>query len=228
LPIGSVWIFLRYLYNRPFFKPSRTTVDLNNYYLIFLIEIIESCDYYYFLIKRGLVGIILKDFCPVNSWKPDLEGEKWGYGNPDPMFLIDLSTNRRYFNEDEGTVLTKCFLLSLGTPIVHSIAAICNIAYRILKLVTLSHFWIEKQEGASFRDRLSDAGVDLLRIAAAVVTVVGLELSAIYGWFCPYDGRKLYATLERAEYGNFILAPCFQPDPQYHAFGGDLSKKNAF
>jgi hypothetical protein len=46
--------------------------------------------------------------------------------------------------------------------------------------------------------------------------------------FAPYDDRKLYASIERAQYGHFILAPCFQPDPKSHAFGGDPKKEAVF
>ena len=67
-----------------------------------------------------------------------------------------------------------------------------------------------------------------MRIIATPVSILGLELAAIYGIFQPYDGRKLYASFERATYGNFILAPCFQPDPKYHALGGDINEKDAF
>jgi hypothetical protein len=80
----------------------------------------------------------------------------------------------------------------------------------------------------SFQERLKDAGKDLLRVVTTPIALVGLELAAIYGIFNPYDGRKLYASIERAQYGNFILAPCFQPDPRYHALGGDPAVRNAF
>lgn len=67
-----------------------------------------------------------------------------------------------------------------------------------------------------------------MRILVTPLSIIGLELAAIYGLFRPYDGRKLYASLEREIYGDFVLAPCFQPDPQYHALGGDINQKNAF
>jgi hypothetical protein len=48
-------------------------------------------------------------------------------------------------------------------------AAIANVAYRIAKLVTFSHFWIKKENEAryNFKGRLTDAGKDLLRIIAS-------------------------------------------------------------
>ncbi|MBS4171388.1 hypothetical protein NEOC95_002136 [Neochlamydia sp. AcF95] len=60
------------------------------------------------------------------------------------------------------------------------------------------------------------------------VALVGLELAAIYGIFTPYNGRKLYASIERAQYGKFTLAPCFQPGPTCHASGGNPQKRDAF
>jgi hypothetical protein len=169
----------------------------------------------------------------VNHWKPDLDGETYTCcenHQGQAKFLIDQTTNRRYLNESKGTVGFKCFLLALGTPFVQSISSIVYVVYRILKLISLSHFWIGKNEEAnsSFKARLADAGEDLLKIVAAPVSILGLELAAIYGWFRPYDGRKLYASMERAIYGHSILAPCFQPDPTHHAFGGDINRKDAF
>lgn len=173
-------------------------------------------------------GITLKDFQPINRWKLDSEGPQWGYGVQEPQYIIDQSTGRRYFNESKGIVGYKCFLLTLGTPFVHLPAAFINLAYRIAKVVSGSHFWAAASHTTTFKARLTEAGKDLLRIVAAPLALVGLELAAIYGMGRPYDGRKLYATIERAQYGNFILAPCFQPDPTQHALGGDVNKKNAF
>jgi hypothetical protein len=176
-------------------------------------------------------SVTLKDFQPINNWKVDSEGEKFvccPAHRGAPRFLIDETTGRRYLNESSGVVGFKCFLLTLGTPFVHPLAMIANLAYRILKIVTLSHFWAARYEKYTFEERLTELGKDLLRIVANPIAIVGLELAAIYGWFRPYDGRKLYATIERATYESFILAPCFQPEPEYHAFGGDIQKRNAF
>ena len=172
------------------------------------------------------------------------------YKDLEPMYVIDQSTNNKYWNESKNVTRLKCFLLTFGTPFVHTVASIANIAYRILKLVTLSHFWVKKEgeenyilklvtlshfwvkkegeENYSFTARLKDAEVDLLRIVTTPLTIVGLELSAIFGLLTPRNGRKLYASFERAQYGNFILAPCFQPSPQQHALGGDPDKPNQF
>ncbi len=173
-------------------------------------------------------SVTLRDFQPINTWKPDLDGQRWSDG--DPKHLIDMSTGRKYWNESKSCVGFKCFLLTLGTPIVHSIASLANVAYRIVKLISFSHFWITKgsEKSYSFKERLKDAGKDLVRVITAPIVLVGLELAAIYGMFTPYNGRKLYASIERTQYGNFILAPCFQPDPTCHAFGGNPKKRNAF
>ena len=73
----------------------------------------------------------------------------------------------------------KCFLLKLGTAFEHSIASLVNVAYKIVKLVSFSHFWIHKigEESYSFKGRLKDAGQDLLRVVTAPIALVGLELA---------------------------------------------------
>lgn len=177
------------------------------------------------------MSVTLNDFQPFNRWKPDLDGPKydccWEHMGI-PYYLIDEATGRRYLNESKGVVRYKCFLLTLGTPIVHSIASIVNVAYRIAKLVTLSHFWVDKKFGEvdTFNERLKDAGRDLARIITQPFTLIGLELASLYGLFSPWNGRKLYASFERAQYGNFILAPCFQPDPESHLLGGNIFERD--
>lgn len=173
-------------------------------------------------------NITLRDFQPINTWKPDLDGSKWKDG--DPEYLIDMTTGRRYWNESKGCIALKCFLLTMGTPIVHVIASLVNVAYKIVKLVSFSHFRMNKEGKtlSSFQEKLKDAGQDLLKVITTPIALAGLELAAIYGVFTPYNGRKLYASIERAQYGTCILAPCFQPNPRYHALGGNPQERNAF
>lgn len=175
------------------------------------------------------MDIQLRDFQPINDWTVDSKGVLWA-GILEPAFLIDQSTGRRYLNESKRVVAIKCSMLAFGTPFVHLITAIVNIAFRILLLASCAHFWMkyEGEKNYQIKARLLEACKDLLRIAATPIAYVGLEFAALYGIVMPYDGRKLYATMERALYGHFIMAPCFQPEPMKHAFGGDIHKKNAF
>jgi len=173
------------------------------------------------------MSVVIRDFQPISTWELDSNGSK--YRDQTPIYLIDTSTNKKYLNESKNCVRIKCFLLTLGTPIVHSIASLVNVVYRILKLVSFSHFTGKEGETPySFKGRLKDAGLDLLRIVTTLIAFIGLELAAVYGVFTPYNGRKLYASIERAQYERFILAPCFQPMPTSHLFGGDMDKKDAF
>lgn len=179
--------------------------------------------------------VTLRDFQLCNNWKLDSEGEVFECCSDhmgQPKFLIDETTNRRYLNESKEVVSFKCFLVMLGTPLAHPLASCVNIPYRIGKLVTCSHFWMGKDDetitGYRFKARVADAGKDVLRIVATPISIVGLEFASVYGLFRPYDGRKLYASIERATYGHFILAPCFQPDPKYHVFGGNIDHKDQF
>lgn len=174
------------------------------------------------------MNVTLGDFQPFNTWYLELDGEKWEDGSP--KHLIDRTTGQKYWNESEEVVRFKCVLLTVGTLFVHAIAGIINIAYRTLKLFSLYHFWESKEGEKSydFKARLEEAGIDLLRIFSEPLAILGLELAAIYGIYRPYDGRKLYASIERAQYNHYVLAPCFQPDPKKHFLGGDPNKKNAF
>ncbi len=179
-----------------------------------------------------MVDIKRADFNLISEWHVEENGEKYDCcpnHRGQPKFLIDESTGRKYLNESKGCVRGKCILLSLGTPFVHPIVSIANIVYRVLKIISFANFWLPKEgDNYDFKGRLKDTGIDLARIVLTPITIIALELSSIYGWFSPYNGRKLYATIERAAYGNFILAPCFQPDPKKHALGGDINKKDVY
>ena len=173
-------------------------------------------------------SVCLGDFHPWNQWELD---QTVVYRDTRvPKYILDQTTGRRYLNESKGTVRMKCFLLLLGTPIVHSIGLIVNVAYRALRLLTLYHFWKDIGEDIhyDFGARVYDAGTDFLRICTSQIAFFGLQVAALYGVLTPYNGRKLYATIERAQYGRSILAPCFQPEPKYHLMGGDIEMQNAY
>lgn len=151
----------------------------------------------------------------------------------DPRYIKDQSTGKRYWNESTGCVRVKCLLLSLATPFIQPLWMIANVAYRILRI------------GRNCLDktyRQNELRMDALRILATPFAYVGLELSALYGIFSPYNGRKLYGTIERflyhtgkkpknslqaVLYGDAKMAPCFQANPVRHFFGGSPDKKNA-
>lgn len=177
------------------------------------------------------MSVCFGDFCPVNTWVVDYNGPRYTCGCCNaPINLIDKTTNRVYLNESHIIVRVKCLALTLGTPIVHAVASVLNVAQRVLKLAVGFHFWApcENEKTYSFSARAAEAGKDLLRIVCTPFAYIGLEFAALYGVIMPYDGRKLYATIERAMYESFILAPCFQPKPTSHLFGGDINKKDVF
>ena len=189
------------------------------------------------------MNLTIKDFYPINNkWTPEVGGSTWGHverrddgdyrvSSGVPRFIVDGATNKKYLNEDLKIIRIKCFLLTLGTPVVHSIAALYAIASKTLKIATFYHFRkarATEPQRPKISTALKATGIDLLKIVAAPLAWVGLELAAVYGIFRPLDGRKLYASIERAEYGSFVLAPCFQPEPTHHALGGDITQHNAF
>lgn len=173
------------------------------------------------------------DFQVINEWKVEENGKKWNCCKEHKglaKFIIDQTTGKRYLNESRLCVRIKCLMLLVGTPVIHPIMAICNIAFRILKLVTFSHFWAEKDGESTYnlQERRADAKKDILRTVATPFSIIALEFAALYGVFRPYDGRKIYASLEKIIYGDLFLAPCFQADPKSHRLGGDIDKKDAF
>lgn len=171
------------------------------------------------------VNIVAKDFCVFNKWRVDHQSERFYDGQP--RHLIDESTGRRYLNEDKLVVGFKCFLLTIGTLPVHLIASSIKVLQCAFNAV-FAFIQPAPHTGYNLKNRISDSLLNIAKIVIAPTVIALLEVSAVYGIFSPYNGRKLYASLERSYYGSFILAPCFQPQAQKHLFGGRIEAHNAF
>ncbi len=146
-----------------------------------------------------MTSVTLRDCQPVgtgtvNGYEPTLEGNH----------------RRHQFVVTESMIRVMCGVLTVATPICHPIASVVNVVYLSIRLVSLSHFWLPKEETAySFTGRLKDAGEDLLRVVATPIALVGLELAALYGILSPRNGGALYGSIERALYGEAILTPFY-------------------
>lgn len=167
-------------------------------------------------------GIILSDFQLTSNWEACPETLK-PYSNLDreqgsiEMGQIVDEAGRKYLHESEASIRNKCVGLAFSTPIVQVLAATLNIIKIAFRLLFFYHFWPKDSEPYNFTASLTNAGKDLLCLVATPFAIIGLEAAAIYGIFSPNNGRKLYATLERAMYDIWRLAPCFQPNIQAHS-----------
>jgi hypothetical protein len=78
-------------------------------------------------------------FRPYSIWTEEENGSK--YYNGRSQYIVDTSTGDKYFNEDREIIWCKCILLTLGTPMVHAVAAIVTIVANLARLLTFYHFW---------------------------------------------------------------------------------------
>ena len=142
---------------------------------------------------------------------------------------IDKSTNQRYLNDSELTVRVKCGVLALlGTPLVQPILLAINIVVRFFKIIFFVELWRKANRECNFSAKCRLWNSDFVRIIFSPLVFVGIHLASIYGIFSPYNGRKLYASVERAVYGQGLLAPCFQPEATRHLLGGNIDTQNAW
>jgi ABC-type uncharacterized transport system permease subunit len=173
-----------------------------------------------------MMDFSLKDFIPINNWAYDKNGPCWEESN-EPQYITDLSTNKSYWNESFSMIRKKFILLIFASLFINAIAILLNIFCRILKIITFFSLWMPSNKTIEKRKRFSLLFGIFIGIFLAPFVYLSLFFSAIYGLFKPLDGRKLYASFERLQYSSFRLAPCFQPDPKYHLFGGDMNKKDS-
>lgn len=169
--------------------------------------------------ERDNFPVRLSHFLPYTRFKEVItqNGDECG---------IDLSNADVYWRDDPRTSKVKCLALFVATPLIHAIGLVLNLANRVVKVVSLAHFWHPSLKNCSLADRSFSFGRDLLRVAFTPIIYVGLELSAFYGLMQPDSGKKLYATFERCAYGKAMLAPCFQPFATRHLGGGIPGRRN--
>jgi hypothetical protein len=135
-------------------------------------------------------SITLADFAPVTDW----------HGN------CDLNSGKIYGSESLSTTRLKCLGMAIGTPIFTTISVAAQIAQIAIKCAVFYHFWARNEQDPSYnlKGRCVALGQDVLRAILGPLTIVAITVSALYGAiFSPKDGRKLCATLERAQAGNF-------------------------
>jgi len=149
----------------------------------------------------------IDDFHPLSTWKGD------------ESYLHDQTSGRKYALESDDLVQYKCSILSLATPILHPIAQTVNNVYRTVKIACQAIELMRGEARQSSGAQLKEMSIDALRIMVSPVSWIALEAAALYGTLIsPQDGKKLYASLERAIYGGPILAPSFQPDPEGYSW----------
>ncbi len=173
----------------------------------------------------------IDDFQPLNKWECEkLDPKKtvatWKNAPNTPKFIIDKTTGKRYLNESKDTVRDKCILLFLGTIPIQPILFIINSVKLFPK--TLSNIALQIKEG-NYKKVVKDIAKKIARVVFFPFTLLALVLAAFYGIVNPYDGRKLYASIERVGLvGPILLAPCFQPNPTSHFFGSDIEIQNVY
>jgi hypothetical protein len=111
--------------------------------------------------------------------------------------FIEDEWGDRYLNEPIEIIRCKCFLLLFSAPL-HLVQFI----YHVGKMIQEQSPLIQK----------------ITRLILTPLTLLAMTFAALYGLFSPWDGRKLYSTLERFHYHDgLFLAPCFQPSSDYHS-----------
>jgi hypothetical protein len=174
-------------------------------------------------------NLTLKDFQLCNAWVVDENGERC---HGDPKYIIDQTTGHRYRNE-EGWILRVDMLSYLSCYAVYdAFGALGCAAFRTLKVLSCSHFWpcieqkyeplnkdvprytieeavepVEEEEllnRNTLCSRVNAAGIDVLKVVGAPLIWLGGRLAACYGLVRPYDGRKLYVSFGRLQYGDAL------------------------
>lgn len=183
--------------------------------------------------KVHQVGLQFAYFNPISNWS--LENYE----------IVDKSTGDEYCNDSTITVRLTCAALFAASWIVQPIGLTLNLLNKVAKIVTFAHLWYPSQEKYNFKARIGEWGKDILLVVSTPLILLGMVFSALYGaTLSPYDGRKLYSTFERLAYSggyqffepdygrnkphSYLLAPCFQPNPNAHLGGGKIGERDVW
>lgn len=171
--------------------------------------------------------IKLGDFNPYNKWT---SLAKQGIFKDQTGRSYQADNNSRW--EFLGLATTGIVLIP---TIHHLVAAIADVGLSVLKTASFYHFWkadpnasdlyavvlneetggYEKPAPLSFKGRVWDAGKEVAYLGAYLLglplSVAALYVIPYYGMIRPLDGAKLYATIERLQFGAGVVEPQFQP-----------------
>lgn len=140
-------------------------------------------------------GMTWGDFCPYNKWE-----ELNGFARS--KYFKDQTTGKEYiFPKGKFRIVTQ-----LSFPILVPVAGLCNIAYRIYKLVCVNFFFKKEGEPYNLSARLIESGKDVTKLVCAPIAVVLLELFTLYSFIRFLDGSKLIHNIEELAWGD-------APDP---------------
>lgn len=155
------------------------------------------------MIYNTQYNITPNHFSLCNQWVTKDEAAQHGF-DPDyfdnkgvNQFVVDASTGDRYVTDSPTLVRAKCVMIFAGSFVFHPIAASLNILNMVWNILS----------GNS-----KDVAGDIERICLTPFVLLGMLFATAYGAIInPYDGRKLYGTLERFYYHSSVIATCFQP-----------------
>jgi len=164
------------------------------------------------------------NFAICSEWQLDALGRTDRYGNP--MWVIDVATEKRYLNIESSSLRSIMLDHFVSGCCSNAYGAVQQVVIRILKLGSCYYFWpdcnkthelIDKEEldvpfdayveigvvePKSCSGRVKEVAEDVLKIALFPLTYLAMQASACFGLLSPNNGRKLYASFARIQYGD--------------------------
>jgi|GEM_PF-2687415 len=154
------------------------------------------------------------DFNPISGWKDD-ESSTLQF-NGTSRYVIDLTTKKRYLKESPNELRKEFATMFVCGIFIHTLGAISSIFENVVRVLSFRSFFehTHTKEESRFGNRAIHFLADIGRIATAPVAVVALQIACLYGIVFPNNGRKIYATIDRAQFGSPLFEGHFQPIPR--------------
>lgn len=123
-------------------------------------------------------------------------------------------TTLRYTpKQSDGTIRAKAVGLAIAGPVLHTAMAVANFVGRVLRTITLYHFWSYQVEGGKFdaKEGFKKTGEDLTKAFAGLLAPIVMPGLAIATIISPKNGRDWYGAAEALVYGQNAPARSFAP-----------------
>lgn len=131
----------------------------------------------------------LNNFCPINQWhEVEVEGGRFADGRP---AFIEDDDGQRFINYKSSSIRKACAVQLVVAPIL--LAGITGLTlFRTMFLVDL---FLPQEPAQSLKERGLVVLGNAARVLASPLTLVALEISAVWGLVRPRDGQKLISNI---------------------------------
>lgn len=138
--------------------------------------------------RRSFILITINSFCPINTWHEISGTEHFLDGR---SAFVEDEYGERFINNSNSSLRNACVVNAVIIPIF----CLFRAGFTLFRVASFYRFWAPDDKNASIKQKCVKTLQEIARAAATPITVVAVEIAAIWGLFRPKDGRKLVSNI---------------------------------